>query len=318
MPLTTKPSELIRSDVPTKRPRSARRLAKRCTSGNQANGLGQASSTPSCALLACVGSSILELVLETDPHLVFWMTRMRGIECEEEGERATCGNLENCDEKTWSGFCIFWMGMLEGIKEKSVEINAFSDMGIWACSVDRIAKKMRALTIIENCYCRMPDENAMKECGEMKIEELKILVLRPNGQKVERNIDYLGTDECDRNEMPSDESMGYTETRQDDKIGATRFLLELNKFSTGIWLVIEKVTVSTIIMCETKDEGHVHWHNTFVPHGDFTTSWGVASYMTRLLCHFNTQSNALLSRLAPVAGSWVRCANGYDTISLQV
>ena len=219
------------------------------------------------------------------------------IESGGERERATAGNLENSDERTWSWFRMFWLRMLQGVKDRTVEASALSEADEWACCSARIAKKLRVLTILENNRCEMPGRVAMNVCGEMKLDELKILVVRQHGEKGERNVDYLGTYEWDKNEMPSDESIGYTKTREDNKIGAMRLLLELNKLSNGVCLTIKKVTVSTIIMCEKKDQDPVHWHNTFVPHGNFTTSWGVTSYMTRLMCHFNTQENALLSGL---------------------
>ena len=54
MPLPRKSNELILSDVPTERLRCVPRLAKRRTSGNQANGLGQASSIVSCRMRLAV------------------------------------------------------------------------------------------------------------------------------------------------------------------------------------------------------------------------------------------------------------------------
>ena len=161
MPFQRKPNESILLEVPREELRCVHRSAKRCISRNQANGSGEASSSVSFASLSCVGSCIIKLVLETDPQLVCLLTSMGCIESGGEGERATAGNLENSDERTWSWFRMFWLRMLQGVKDRTVEASALSEADEWACCSARIAKKLRVLTILENNRYR---ESGCDEC----------------------------------------------------------------------------------------------------------------------------------------------------------
>jgi hypothetical protein len=296
--LITPPTQEVSASSPLEWPKeglhSPLRSAKRRTSRNPANDLAKVSFSTFCALPACVASSILQMVLETDPHLVLWMTSVPLLEClrDEGRKRAALDRY---------GFCTFWNEILEQVKERSIKVNAFSENRIKACLKKRISAKIRVLTIIDNCECKKPCGDPMTECGKLELTELKILVVKPNVDRRERERgEYLGTDEWDRNNLVADAPMSYTRTMQSDELGAAMFLLQLNKVSTGASLEIEHVTVSTVIMRENVDSSRVYWHNTFVPHGDIISSWEVASYMTRILSHFSMQSNLILSGLENV------------------
>ena len=82
-----------------------------------ANDLAKVSFSTFCALPACVASLILQMVLETDPHLVLWMTSVPLLEClgDEGRKRAALDRY---------GFCTFWNEILGQMKERSVKIAA--------------------------------------------------------------------------------------------------------------------------------------------------------------------------------------------------
>ena len=281
-------------ELPKERLHSPLRSAKRRTARNLANDLAKVSFSTFCALPACVATLILQMVLETDPHLVLWMTSVPLLEClgDEERKRAALDRY---------GFCTFWNEILGQMKERSVKVDAFSENRIRACLTKRVSKKINVLTIIDNCECKKPCEDPMTEYGKLELTELKILVVKPNVERRDRErCEYLGTDEWDPKNLGTSASMSYTRTMQSDELGAAMFLLQLNKLSTGASLAIEHVTVSTVIMRENMDSSRLYWHNTFVPHGDHISSWEVTSYMIRMLSHFNTQSNLILSGLESV------------------
>ena len=226
----------------------------------------------------------MEMVLTTHPHIVAWLTPVLEVR-PEMGLRN--GQLIE--------FCEFWRKTLTQVKDRSLKINAFSEIAIRACMRERISTKILDLTLIDNCTCKRQGKQEQGDGGSIRIRKLKILVVKPDVEemrKKESSMDYLGIEEFDRSGMPGGGRMGYQRARRHDEIGALLFFLELNSITKGTRLTIEEVIVSAVLLREQDDTEAIHWHNTFVPDGASSSSWKVASYVAQLLSHFNQKAVA--------------------------
>ena len=226
----------------------------------------------------------MEMVLAIDPHIVAWLTPVLEVAPEV--------GLRNGQ---FTEFCAFWRKTLAQMKDRSVKVNAFSEMAIRACMRERISTKILDVTLIDNCACKRPGKHEHADGGSISIRKLKILVVNPDVEEVRKkdsSMNYLGIEEFDRSEMPEKGPMGYERARHHDEIGGLLFFLELNSITNGTRLTIEEVTVSDVVLREQSDTGAIYWHNTFVPDGASSSSWQVASYVARLLSHFNQKAVA--------------------------
>ena len=142
----------------------------------------------------------MEMVLTTHPHIVAWLTPVLEV-------RPEVG-LRNGQ---FIEFCEFWRKTLAQVKDRSLKINAFSEIAIRACMRERISTKILDLTLIDNCTCKRQGKQEQGDGGSIRIRKLKILVVKPDVEemrKKESSMDYLGIEEFDRSGMPGEEEWG--------------------------------------------------------------------------------------------------------------